>query len=82
MVQYRPLRNWRENQVLARRLKNAKLRTNACVEEIDYRGAPGLGHEQIGDPTLADGILRDWFSTPIGLELRGESMHKHRKNGG
>ena len=28
--------NWRENQALGRRLKNAKLRTNACVEEIDY----------------------------------------------
>ena len=34
--------NWRENQALGRRLKNAKLRTNACVEEIDYRGARGL----------------------------------------
>jgi len=35
--------NWRENQALARRLKNAKLRTpNACVEEIDYRTARGL----------------------------------------
>jgi DNA replication protein DnaC len=34
--------NWRENQVLGRRLKNAKLRTNACVEDIDYRGARGL----------------------------------------
>src|ERR1700724_4243841 len=33
---------WRENQALGRRLKNAKLRTNACVEEIDYRGARGL----------------------------------------
>ena len=33
--------NWRENQALARRLKNAKLRTNACVEDIDYRGAHG-----------------------------------------
>jgi len=30
--------NWRESQALARRLKNAELRTaNACVEEIDYR---------------------------------------------
>jgi len=28
--------NWRENQALGRRLKNAKLRVNACVEEIDY----------------------------------------------
>ena len=34
--------NWRENQALGRRLKNAKLRTNACVEDIDYRGAHGL----------------------------------------
>jgi len=34
--------NWRENQALGRRLKNAKLRTNACVEEIDYRSARGL----------------------------------------
>jgi len=35
--------NWRENQALARRVKNAKLRTpNACVEEIDYRTTRGL----------------------------------------
>lgn len=35
--------NWRENQALGRRLKNAKLRTpNACVEEIDYRTARSL----------------------------------------
>jgi DNA replication protein DnaC len=35
--------NWRENQALSRRLKNAKLRTpNACVEEIDYRTTRGL----------------------------------------
>jgi hypothetical protein len=25
--------NWRENQALGRRLKNAKLRVNACVED-------------------------------------------------
>jgi len=34
--------NWRENQALGRRLKNAKLRMNASVEEIDYRSARGL----------------------------------------
>ena len=33
--------NWRENQAPGRRLKNAKLRTSACVEDIDYRGARG-----------------------------------------
>ena len=34
--------NWRENQALARRLKNAKLRGNPCVEDIDFRAARGL----------------------------------------
>jgi hypothetical protein len=32
--------NWRENQALGRRLNN-KLRANAFLEEIDYRGARG-----------------------------------------
>ena len=34
--------SWRENQALARRLKAAKLRGNACVEEIDYRASREL----------------------------------------
>jgi DNA replication protein DnaC len=34
--------DWRENQALARRLKAAKLRGPACVEDIDYRTARGL----------------------------------------
>jgi DNA replication protein DnaC len=34
--------NWRQNQALARRLYVAKLRGNACVEEIDYRAVRGL----------------------------------------
>jgi len=34
--------NWRDNQALARRLRAAKLRANACVEDIDYRSARGL----------------------------------------
>ena len=33
---------WRENRALARRLKMAKLKPGACVEEIDYRTARGL----------------------------------------
>jgi DNA replication protein DnaC len=33
---------WRENQALVRRLKAAKLRHPACVEDIDYRAARGL----------------------------------------
>ena len=34
--------SWRENQALARRLKAAKLRGPACVEDIDCRAARGL----------------------------------------
>ncbi len=34
--------SWRENQALARRLKAAKLKGSACVEDIDYRVARGL----------------------------------------
>src|SRR6266851_5532338 len=34
--------NWRENQALSRRMKAAKLRGNACVEEIDFRTSRGL----------------------------------------
>lgn len=34
--------NWRQNQALARRLHAAKLRGNACVEEVDYRASRGL----------------------------------------
>lgn len=34
--------SWRENQALSRRLKNAKLRGNPCIEDIDYRAARGL----------------------------------------
>jgi hypothetical protein len=29
--------NWRQNEALARRVKVARLRGNACVEDIDYR---------------------------------------------
>ena len=34
--------NWRENQALDRRMKAAKLRDNACIEDIDFRASRGL----------------------------------------
>jgi DNA replication protein DnaC len=34
--------SWRENQALARRLKAAKLKGSACLEDIDYRAPRGL----------------------------------------
>src|ERR1700688_1618894 len=39
--------SWRENQALARRLKAAKLRGPACVEDIDYRAARGFGKKVV-----------------------------------
>ena len=33
---------WRQQLALQRRLRYAKLRSNACVEDIDYRAARGL----------------------------------------
>src|SRR5674476_167540 len=48
-----PQWNWRQNQALARRLHTAKLRGNACVEEVDYRAARGLDLSliHISEPT-------------------------------
>jgi DNA replication protein DnaC len=34
--------NWRQNEAFQARLRRAKLRANACVEDIDYRAARGL----------------------------------------
>ena len=55
--------NWRENQALGRRLKNAKLRTNACVEDIDYRGARGLDKSVIRALVQAS-WLAPWHKKP------------------
>jgi DNA replication protein DnaC len=104
--------NWRENQALGRRLKNAKLRTSACridVLVIDDWAMSSLSeperrdfweicedryqvrstvltsqlpvsrwHEQIGDPTLADGILDRLVHNAHRIEMRGDSMRKNR----
>src|SRR5258708_25816739 len=50
--------NWRQNQALARRLHGAKLRGNACVEEIDYRAARGLDKSAIRPLTQESGWVR------------------------
>lgn len=33
---------WRQNEAMQARLRRAKLRHNACVEDIDYRSSRGL----------------------------------------
>jgi DNA replication protein DnaC len=44
---------WRQNLALERRLRYAKLRGNACVEDIDYRASRGL------DRTLMRSLAND-----------------------
>jgi len=63
---------WRQNLALERRLRYAKLKGNACVEDIDYRASRGL------DRTLSDAEVapsRDRILTALrerfGGELRG-----------
>jgi hypothetical protein len=51
--------NWRQNQALARRLHTAKLRGNACVEEIDYRAARGLDKSVIRALAQESGWVRN-----------------------
>jgi len=51
--------NWRQNQALARRLRVAKLRGNACVEEIDYRTSRGLDKSVIRALTQESAWVRN-----------------------
>jgi hypothetical protein len=61
--------NWRENQALSRRLKNAKLRTaNACVEEIDFRTARGLDKNVIRSLTQESA----WVGTHENIFVLGQ----------
>ena len=45
--------NWRQNEALQARLRRAKLRTNACVEDIDFRATRGL------DKALLRSLIQD-----------------------
>src|SRR5450756_2222443 len=54
-----PQWNWRQNQALARRLHTAKLRGNACVEEVDYRAARGLDKSVIRALAQESGWVRN-----------------------
>ncbi len=51
--------NWRQNQALARRLHAAKLRGNACIEEIDFRASRGLDKSVIRGLAQESGWVRN-----------------------
>ena len=69
--------SWRENQALARRLKAATLDRCQTRSSILTSQLPvSRWHEQIGDPTIADGILDSLVHNAHRIEMRGESMRK------
>lgn len=57
---------YRENRRLARLLRAAKLRVNACVEDIDYRHPRGLDKSR-----MASLVLLDWIPQSLNLCLTG-----------
>ena len=59
---------YRDNRRLARLLKAAKLRVNACVEDIDYRHPRGLKR-----PELASLTTCDWIRQQHNLTLTGST---------
>ncbi|MCC6368321.1 MAG: IstB-like ATP-binding domain-containing protein [Bryobacterales bacterium] len=46
---------WRQNLAFQQRLRRAKLRGNACVEEIDYRATRGLNRMVIQTQSAESG---------------------------
>src|SRR5215831_4074334 len=53
----------RENRRLTTRLRQAKLRQTACIEDIDYRHPRGLDNVLITGPT---GIGKTWLGCALG----------------
>lgn len=51
--------NWRENRALERRLRNARLQGNACVEDIDFRTPRGLDRQLLRSLTAESAWVRE-----------------------
>jgi DNA replication protein DnaC len=58
--------SWRQDKHLAARLRVAKLRQRACVEDVDYRNRHGLDRALF--QMLAEG---EWINAHINLALIG-----------
>lgn len=51
--------NWRENRALDRRLRNARLQGNACVEDIDFRTPRGLDRQLLRSLTAESAWVKE-----------------------
>jgi DNA replication protein DnaC len=58
--------------------KTTLSRTHAGVDDPSYATAVSRWHEQIGGPTLADGVLDRLVHNAHRIDLRGDSMRKNR----
>src|SRR5439155_818885 len=81
----------RENRKLTARLKAAKLKLPACVEDVDYRHPRGLTKTLLVDlgtsrwvaahETVADAICDRLVHGAHRIKLTGESLRKGLTNG-
>lgn len=69
---------WRQNLAFQQRLKRARLRGNACVEDIDYRAQRGI------DKTMVRGLAQDssWVQRHENIFIVGPTVCGHRASDG
>ena len=60
------------------RERSAKTACQVCSTILSSQLPVSRWHEQIGDPTLADGILDRLVHNAHRIEMRGDSMRKNR----
>jgi DNA replication protein DnaC len=65
---------WRENKALARRLHNAKLRSDACLEDIDWRHPRGLDRALVRSLATSDWVRQHHHLLITGPTGAGKSF--------
>jgi DNA replication protein DnaC len=65
---------WRENKALARRLHNAKLRSDACLEDIDWRHPRGLDRALVRNLATSDWVRQHHHLLITGPTGAGKSF--------
>jgi DNA replication protein DnaC len=78
---------WKQNKALARRLRNAKLRSEACLEDFDWREPRGLDRAQVRSLATSDWVRQHHnvlLSGPTGVGksfLASAFAHKACRDG-
>jgi len=56
---------WKENNRMDRYLKNARMKLNACVEDIDYKTPRGIDQSVMMNLISCDWVRRYHISRPL-----------------